>query len=444
MWAKVRAARDAARVRVKRRRGWFGFGAGLLAGTVAGALLATLLPIWLAPGTDLEPGPLVILSGKDDSAGGQRQALIEQWNALHPRNPARMEELPGQADAQRSGMLTQAQSGSQPVDIYNLDEIWVAEFAKAGYLRALAPTDTGGFLTAPLSTCRYAGRLWALPFNSDAGLLFYRKDLVPAPPASWTAMSDDIARAFGGSPATRDPLLAAGYAGQLADYEGLTVNALEAIWAAGWDVVDSDGQVVIDSPQARAGLRWLATGLETPDPQVILQQSRTFDEAQSTHAFYDHKVVFLRMWPVAYRTLQAPSGNQPAGTGPPPFGVSRLPGPSALGGQDLAIASGTRRPRAAQALIEFLTSERSQQILFERGGFAATREIVYHDAAVIEKYAYAPVLLDAVRSARPRPVTPHYARFTEVFRQLVRSALSNGGQLPPNATAALRDALRGY
>ncbi len=441
MLDRLRAAWDTL---TGRWRGRFGFGLGLLAGGVAGALLATLVPVWLAPGTDLEPGPLVILSGRDDSAGGQRQALIDQWNVTHPRNPARIEELPGQADAQHSEMLSRAQSGRQPVDIYNLDVISVAEFAKGDHLRPLERTDTGGFLAGPLSTCRYADRLWALPFNSDAGLLFYRTDLVPSPPTTWTAMSDDIARAFGAAPATRDPLLAAGYAGQLADYEGLTVNALEAIWAAGGDVVDGDGHVVIDSPPARAGLRWLATGLQRSNPQVILEQSASFDETQSTHAFYDHKVVFLRMWPVAYRTLQAPPTNQPAGSGPPPFGVSRLPGPSTLGGQDLALASGTRRPRAAQALIEFLTSERSQQILFERGGFAATREIVYHDAAVIDKYRYAPVLLDAVRAARPRPVTPHYARFTEVFRQIVRSALSNGGQLPPNATAALSDALRGY
>ena len=56
-----------------RRRGWFGFGVGVLAGALCGVLGATLVPAWLAPGTDLEPGPLVILSGKDDSAGGQNR-----------------------------------------------------------------------------------------------------------------------------------------------------------------------------------------------------------------------------------------------------------------------------------------------------------------------------------------------------------------------------------
>ncbi len=428
-WAAVRDWRA-------RHPGWFGFGTGILAGAAAGALVATLVPAAFAAPSDLEPGELVILSGKDDSAGAQRLALIEQWNALHPANPARMEELPGQADAQHSEMLARAQSGGATVDIYNLDVTSIAEFAHAGYLRPLrvGAAETDGFLAAPLATCRYAGSLWGLPFNSDAGLLYYRKDLVPTPPTTARALDDAIVSTLPAA-AGKDKRVVAGYTGQLADYEGLTVNALEAIWAAGGDVVDADGHVVIDSPETRAGLRWLATGLAPGTPQRILPESENFDESQSTQAFYDHKVLFLRNWPVAYRTLES---------GTAPFEVSRLPGPSVLGGQDLAIARGTRHPRAAQALIEFLTSERSQQILFERGGFAATREIVYHDRAVVDRYRYAPVLLDALRSARPRPVTPHYPRFTEVFRDIVRQALAAGGELPADATQRLTDALRGY
>ncbi len=41
-----------------------------------------------------EKGELVILSGRDESAGGQRQKLINEWNERHPDNPARIIELP--------------------------------------------------------------------------------------------------------------------------------------------------------------------------------------------------------------------------------------------------------------------------------------------------------------------------------------------------------------
>ena len=126
------------------------------------------------------------------------------------------------------------------------------------------------------------------------------------------------------------------------------------------------------------------------------------------------------------------------------FGVAKLPGPSVLGGQNLAVAKHSRHPRAARALIAFLTGERSQQLLFERGGFAATREIVYRDAAVVKLYRYAPTLLEAIRSAHSRPVTAHYAQFSETFRQVVLEALADGGRLPPDAKPRLQRALQGY
>jgi len=153
-------------------------------------------------------------------------------------------------------------------------------------------------------------------------------------------------------------------------------------------------------------------------------------------------VLFMRNWPVAYRSLNPSTGADAAPA--VPFQVTQLPGPSVLGGQNLAIAKDSRHPRAAQKLIEFLTSERSQQILFEHGGFAATREIVYRDATVVNLYRYAPTLLEAIQSARTRPITPHYSQFSQTFRQIVRQALANGGQLPDDAKSRLEGALEGY
>ena len=73
----------------------------------------------------------------------------------------------------------------------------------------------------------------------------------------------------------------------------------------------------------------------------------------------------MRNWPVAY------SGCRPGDQPMTDFGVRTLPGPSVLGGQNLAMASSTDNPAAAQELIRFLTSEESELRLFRDGGFAA-------------------------------------------------------------------------
>ena len=340
-------------------------------------------------------------------------------------------------------MVARAQSGDDQVDIYNLDLTWIAEFTDNEYIRPMAEAgmDTSGFLDKPLETCRYAGRLWALPFNSDAGLLYYRNDLVPQTPGTWPLIEDAIDQAF--RQPDRSSALMAGYTGQLANYEGLTVNALEAIWDAGGQVVDQNGDVVIDefSDEVRIGLDRLLPSLR--NPPVVLAEFLEHHESESREAFQKGKVLFMRNWPVAYRNLEQ-AAEEEGSPGPvPEFAVTQLPGPSALGGQNLAIAAGTTKPKAAQALIEFLTDPRSQQVLFERGGFAATRKVVYEDAVIKERYPYAQDLLEATRSARLRPVTPYYSRFSEVFREEVHKALESRRPLSEDFAERLSEALKG-
>jgi multiple sugar transport system substrate-binding protein len=390
---------------------------------------------------DETAGELRIVSGKDESRGRQRRRLVDLWNRDHPDYPARIIEVGGVADAHRSEMVAWAQSG-QPVDVYNLDVTWTAEFVEAEYVEELRADRPDDFLEQPLRTCEYDGKLWALPFNTDAGLLYYRSDLVPDAEAliDWGDIESRVDEVLG-SPDRPDRMVA-GYATQLADYEGLTVNALEMIWATFGEVAAGDWrdpEILVESPQVQAALARLAK-VNDPASGFILPESLQADENATTAAFREGKVVFMRNWPVAYRSLQAPAGDAPVVV---PFAVRRLPGPSVLGGQNLAIARQSPRPRAAQSLIEFLTSEQSQLALFADGGLAATRPAVYDDPGIVAAYPYAPVLREAIEGARQRPVTPYYAPFSEVFRAGVRAALGMGGTLTAGFAGQLTDAMRG-
>ena len=393
---------------------------------VLGAVVAFLASLVVARIDDpdaWEEGPLVILSGRDDSVGGQRGRLIEEWNALHgDTNRASIRTLAPDADKQRVEMLADAQSDGPGADVFNLDVTWTAEFADAGYLRSVdeSRVRSTDFLKGPLSTCRYAGRLWALPFNTDVGLLYYRTDLLGQigrkdPPATWDRLVADVDRVRAGpAPAIT------GYAGQLADYEGLTVTAQEMIWGAGGTVVDDDGKVLPDAGDGRAAELALGRLRDLSPPGLPSSY-----EEDSLRDFRAGRALFMRNWPVAYRKLNQPSNEGP----PPPFEVAQLPGGSgALGGQNLAVSARSTHPRAARALVEFLTSDRSQQLLFERGGFAATRRIVYTDPQVTSSPLTAK-LLDALDNADRRPAVPHYAQFSKAFRAAVLERLNSTAPL---------------
>ncbi|MEV0002010.1 extracellular solute-binding protein [Micromonospora sp. NPDC050980] len=424
-----------------RRAWWRAFGLGLLSGVLVATLGSLLL--WRVAGPKgLEPGDLVILTGRDDSEGQQRQALIKLWNAANPHNQARMISLNEAADAQYAEMINRGDhQKEEDIDVFNLDVTWTAAFAEKNLLLPideprLAERPDETFLEKPLRTCRYQGRLWALPFNTDAGLLYYRKDLGLKPPFDWPEIETESTRLL----KAPTPGLKAGFTSQLDNYEGLTVNALEALWAHGGDLrVDEQGTVSIDPKRLAAALRSLTPS--TTGPSVVSGGALNQNEDQSREAFAAGDVAFMRNWPVAYRKLTGGDASAPPPTATR-VGVTALPGPSVLGGQNLAVARQSRQPRAAQALIEYLTGEESQRTLFEKGGFAATRAVVYADTAIRENYPYLPLLRDAVDHARLRPVSPHYVNFSRVLRGYVREVIE-GRPPPADLDARLTDALRG-
>ncbi|GAA4197107.1 extracellular solute-binding protein [Microbispora amethystogenes] len=379
--------------------------------------LMVLAPIaWLVPSDGLEPGELLIMSARDESgAANARRILVQQWNQAHPDNKVKFIDVGTEPDQQHTRMVSDARKGgAHEADVYVLDVVYMTEFIANGYIRALDESrrspegKSDDFLDNVLSTCQdMSGNregLWALPFNTDAGLLY--RSSGAREPASW-----------------QDYFPRSANAAHLVGSESLTVTALEAIWAHDGEVVNHDGGLVltpdrsaVDFDQnAREALRDLADSYRGKDPEDSVDA-----EAAALDAFRGGKAGVMRNWPVAYDKLAATAG------GPPSLKVTQLPHESVLGGQNLAVSAWTDKPRAAQALIEFLTSPSSELILFEVGGFAPTREYAYMYAT----RPYRDELRAAVKRARLRPVTPHYTEFSATFREGVLYAISNKGRYP--------------
>jgi multiple sugar transport system substrate-binding protein len=417
----------------------------VLAIAVAWFLVAWLTPpVFTAPKAEplIEPGKLVLMTAIDESPSDPRRILIEQWNQAHPESPISVENVGGEPDAQHDAMVANAKGQrGERADVYILDVIWMTEFIARDHIQPLDETglSTDDFLPNVLRTCRdlYGDRdgLWALPLNTDAGLLYYRTDL---PHVAESDGWDDIFGTNAKSTFTTvrntpgfesaTGKLKGTTAAQLVDEEVLAANAFEAMWAAGGELVNEDGSVVFNDAgdevdfdsRAREGLRKLATAYD--DASALVPGADRMTEDDATVAFANEQAMFMRNWPVAHDTLTAFNGETAV-----PFDVKELPGDSVLGGQNVAIARETDKPHAAQALIEFLTSAPSQLILFEAGGFAPTRDSAYTHST----RPYKDLLRGAVIDARPRPFLPRYQEFSKEFRLGMMRALKNDGTIEP-------------
>ena len=139
-------------------------------------------------------------------------------------------------------------------DVLQLDVVWTPEFAAAGWLLPLgdfAP-DTADFFPATVEANSWAGRLYALPWFVDVGLLYWRPDLLPHEPRSLEEMASFAARATGGSDSP--PY---GIVWQGARYEGLVTVFVEYLGAFGGRITNDSGRAVVDSPQAIRALTFM-------------------------------------------------------------------------------------------------------------------------------------------------------------------------------------------
>ncbi len=366
-------------------------------------------------------GPITFVTGADTS--GYLRPLVSKWNARHPGEKVTLIQLPADADDQHAQMVANLQARNGLYDVLNLDVIWTPEFASQGWVVPLNQKlfPLAQFLTPAVDTAEWDGRLWAVPYTSNAGLLYYRTDILAKaraqPPRTWAQLAH-----LASTVAPRYHMY--GYSGQYLLYEGLTVNFAEAVQSAGGAILSGDGKrVTLDSPPARTGLGFLVHGFRQG---WIPKAALGWDENSTSAAFEGGRLLFMRNWPLAYGLAsRASRANVVVGK----FGVVPLPGPagpgsSALGGGDLAISAFSRHQRTALAFIQFLTSLATQRQILVSGSLPPVWTRLYGDPALIKRFPYLPVLKRAILSAEPRPKSTSYNQLSLAIASSVYQALT--------------------
>ncbi|MCT9929046.1 ABC transporter substrate-binding protein [Planotetraspora sp. A-T 1434] len=362
-------------------------------------------------------GPITFATGRDTTA--YLRPLLDRWNQAHPAEQVTLLELPEAADEQRAQMVANLQAHCDCYDVLGLDVVWTAEFADAGWIvpldRSMFPLDK--LLRGVADTAIYRDRLWAAPYLSNAGLLYYRSDILKKehlkPPKTWAELRDQATRLSA-------KYHIGGYAGQFLPYEGLTVNFAEAVQSAGGEILSPDARrVTMDLSTAKTALDFLVGGVKEG---WIPQEALSYKEEESRLAFQEGRLLFARNWPHAYGPA---THSKIAGK----FEVTRLPGltgpgSSSLGGLNLAISAYSKRQKSALDFIRYFTGRDNERLVLTQGSFPPVWADLYDDPALIRRFPYLPVLKESILSARPRPVTANYNQVSLVVSSAVSGALN--------------------
>lgn len=372
------------------------------------------------------------------AVGGEAELLDRQlarFMQQHPGVRVVQRKTPDAADQRHQLYVQWLNAGMGDPDILQLDVIWTPEFAAAGWILPLDrfKPRVEDFFPATVAANRWKGRLYALPWFVDVGMLYWRSDLLDHAPESFEELR------AGAADARQKAGIPFGFVWQGARYEGLVTVFLEYLGGFGGRILDESGKVVVDSDDAVRALREMRDSIY--DFGTVPQDVLTWQEEPVRFAFQNGRAVFMRNWPYAYPLMEDSTESKVAGR----FAVAPMPHASggastaALGGSQLAINRNTEHPEAAYALIAFLTSPEQMLERARVVGQYPTRVALYERTELDESLAIPrEQARRIIERATPRPVTPVYTQLSEILQIWLHRALTR--QVEPQA--ALRSAAR--
>lgn len=366
------------------------------------------------------------------------QPLFDRFQQQNPNIRIRIETGGATSEAQNQYLTTVLAAKDSSLDVFLIDIIRPATFAAAGWaepLDAYLPnkdTYLKAFLPGTIAGGTVNGKLYSLPAFTDAQFLYYRKDLLEKydakVPKTWDELvqtAQKIQKGEGGN--------LQGWNFQAAPIEGTVCNFLELLWTAGGDASK------VDSAQGKQALGFMVNAVKNKVAPAASAEIKTDD---SRKQFQAGEAVFSNNWSYAWAHFQ---GNSPdatkvkgnVGVAPlPVFGNN--PTATCTGGWQWAVNAYSKNKAQAAKLLQFMTSTDVQRELAVKGAYLPVRRSLYNDAEVLKANPHFGALFPVVSKSKARPVTPAYARVSEIIRNNVSAAVAGS----KSVDAALRDMQR--
>lgn len=311
--------------------------------------------------------------------------------------------------------------GDTPFDGLLMDVTWIPKYAKAGWLNPLDPYFTDDEVNALATGARegndYEGSLLRWPLVADIGLLYWRTDLMEAPPrtpAELEAISQTL---------QRSGKVPYGYVWQGRQYEGLSCVYLEIIDGFGgvWYSPES-GEIGLNQSAGIDATSWLDNLIKQGiSPRAVTN----YAEPEALQSFKSGQAAFMRNWPYAWAELQkndsavknkvgittmvAEPGHEPAAT---------------LGSWGLSLLNGSSHPESTVEAFKYLTSEASQRYLYTTYGYTPTQSALFSDQRLLDDHPSLTAIGEALSHARSRPETPLYAQVSDVLQRKLSGTLT--------------------
>lgn len=400
--------------------------------TFLSLLLVLVLGLSLAAhgdsaGDSANPDALTITFSLDQGLAEITQSVVDDYNASQDKYKVELVVLPQDTNTVHDDFVNKLAAEDTSVDIMNLDGTYIAEFASAGWLLDLgAYFDASAqdqFLPGSIDQMTYQGTLVAMPYLTNASVLFYRQDVLDQigaeAPTTYQGWMDLADKAIGVNGVEYISLFQANQS------EALVCNWCEFIWNNGGDVLDENGLPVANSANNLEATNIMLDLVQNYSPEGII----TYAEPESEQVFLEGKALFLRDWSGFWVTANDEEKSKVAGN----VGVAFLPtgplgdaGHSCLGGSGLVVNKfiDMDHQDGAADFIAYITSFEVQKKICLESAQPPVVKDVYTDADVLATIPFYADFGKVIEEAKARPKSPDYAKTSDAIQRNIHQALS--------------------
>jgi trehalose/maltose transport system substrate-binding protein len=359
------------------------------------------------------------------------KAAADRYMELHPNVTVEVIDTPDFVEDRLGVFLQLFEAQSPEGDVFQIDVIWPGDLAEhfVDLNEYGGAAVAGEHFPAIIQNNTVDGELIGIPWFTDAGMLYYRTDLLEkygydAPPANWNEL-EAMALAIQNGERAEGNEDFWGFVWQGNAYEGLTCDALEWVDSnGGGTIVSPDKKITINNPLAAQIIDQAAGWVGTISPAGVTG----FGEEDARGVWQAGNAAFMRNWPYAFSLGQADDSviKDMFDVSPLPAGASGA-GSATLGGWQLAVSKYSEHPDIAADLAFFMASYDEQKERAIVGSFNPTIMSLYQDEDVLAASPFMGSLYDVFINAAARPSTataPQYTPTSTFFYNAVHSVLS--------------------
>jgi trehalose/maltose transport system substrate-binding protein len=337
-------------------------------------------------------------------------------------------------------------AGAGDIDVFQIDVVWPGLLGQHFVdLGQRAQGQAGQHFPPMIQSATIDGKLVAMPWFADAGLLYYRNDLLQKynrpVPRTWEELTETARVIQEGERQTGNNSFI-GFVWQGRAYEGLTAVALE--WVSSYEggtIVDEKGEITVNNPNAVQALRTAAGWVGKISPAGVLN----YTEEEARGVFQAGHAAFMRNWPYAWALAQGDSPiKNKIGVAPLPKGGNDGRHAGTLGGQLLAVSKYSKNADAAADLVMYLTGVDEQRRRAIVGSFNPTVAALFKDPEIQKAAPFIGELLDVFTNAVARPAAVTGQSYNKVSSEFFNSThqVLSGRRQPEQALAELERDLK--